>query len=94
MCFAGLSAQTISSSVISSAGSTQANSQVSASWTLGEPVTGLMTNQGLQLSSGFHSQLNLEVLSVLEPNLEVSIKVYPNPTSEYLNIHNATGKKR
>ena len=84
-------AQTISSSVISTAGDSQTNSQIRASWTLGEPVTGLMTSSDNQLSNGYHAQLNLEALSITTPDLSASIFIYPNPATEYVMIKNNSG---
>jgi hypothetical protein len=88
-----MEAQSISPSIISSAGSTQNASGITMNWTLGEPVVGLMTNQGLQISNGYHKQLNLEVLSTQETNIEASILMYPNPVTDYLIVHNKSDTK-
>jgi hypothetical protein len=78
--------QTISKQVVSAAGKTQSNSNLEITWTLGEPIVGLMTNGGNQLGNGYHPSLNLQALSMEENNLDVQIKVYPNPTTQLLYV--------
>ena len=80
-------AQTISKKVIGAAGKTQSNSNLQVSWTLGEPVVGLMTASGRnQLANGYYPALNLQVLSVEDNAIEAQIKVFPNPTSQFLYV--------
>lgn len=77
--------QSISKQVLSTSGKTQSNSNLKVSWTIGEPVVGLMTAGGRnQLANGFHPALNLQVLSVEDNSMEAQIKVFPNPTSQFL----------
>ena len=78
--------QTISKQVLSNTGKTQSNSNLEITWTIGEPIVGLMTNGGNQLGNGYHPSLNLQVLSIEENTLDVQIKVYPNPTSQLLYV--------
>lgn len=78
--------QTISKQVIGTAGRTQSNSNLKVSWTVGEPVVGLMTAGGNQLGNGYYPALNLQALSVEDNVLDVQLKVYPNPTSQLLYI--------
>ena len=79
--------QTISKKVIGAAGKTQSNSNLQVSWTLGEPVVGLMTASGRnQLANGYYPALNLQVLSVEDNAIEAQIKVFPNPTSQFLYV--------
>ena len=78
--------QSISKQVIGSAGATQSNSNLKVSWTVGEPVVGLMNAGGNQLGNGYYSSMNLQTLQVEDHLLEAQIKVYPNPTSEMLYI--------
>lgn len=86
--FFGIScqAQSISSSVISTAGKINNSASTQLNWTLGEPIVKLMTNTGTQISSGYHNQLNLQALSVEDNDINAFIKIYPNPTSDYLII--------
>lgn len=78
--------QTISKQVIGAAGKTQSNSNIKVSWTAGEPVVGLMTAGGLQLGNGYYPAMDLQALSVKDTNLDVQIKIYPNPTSQLLYV--------
>ena len=91
--FFAAGAQSISSSIISTSGESHTNSQLSASWTLGEPITGLMTSSDNQLSNGYHSQYSIETLSVRVPDVKASILIYPNPATEYLMINNSSGNE-
>jgi hypothetical protein len=77
-------AQTISKQVIGAAGKTLSNSNLSLSYTVGEPIVGLMSNAGMQLSNGNHNGLNIQALNIEDNNLNVQIKIYPNPTSQFI----------
>jgi hypothetical protein len=77
-------AQSISKSVIGMAGKTQTNGGLSVSWTAGEPIVGLMTGGGNQLGNGYYPSLNIQALSKEDFTMEIAIKVYPNPTSNFL----------
>ena len=79
-------AQTISKSVIGSAGKNTSNSTVKLSWTTGEPIIGIMTAGGNQLGNGYYPALNLQALSVEDNVLDVQLRVYPNPTSQSLYV--------
>jgi hypothetical protein len=76
--------QTVSKQVIGTAGKTQSNSNLKISWTTGEPVVGLMTAGGNQLGNGYYPALNLQALSVEDNTMDVQLRVYPNPTSQFL----------
>lgn len=79
--------QTISKKVIGTAGKSQSNSNLKISWTLGEPVVGLMTASGRnQIANGFYPALNLRVLSLEDNFMEMQIKVFPNPTCQFLYV--------
>ena len=78
--------QSISKHVIGSSGTTLSNTNFKISWTIGEPVVGLMTSGGKQLGNGYHPALNIQALSVEENLLDVQIRVYPNPTSQMLYV--------
>ena len=79
-------AQSISKQVIGAAGKTQSNGNSKLSWTVGEPVVGLMTAGGNQLGNGYYPALNLQALSVEDNVLDVQLRVYPNPTSHSLYV--------
>ncbi len=73
--------QTISKQVIGSSGNTQSNSNLKVSWTVGEPVVGLMTAGGNQVANGYHPAMNLQALSIDDDLMDLQLKVYPNPTT-------------
>ena len=79
-------AQTITKQVIGASGKTLTNSNLKLSYTIGEPVVGLMTAGGKQLSNGYYPALNLQTLSVEDNTIDVQLKVYPNPTSNLLYV--------
>ena len=78
--------QTISKQVVGTSGLTLTNSNLKLSYTVGEPVVGLMTAGGNQLGNGYYPALNLQTLSVEDNVLDVQLKVYPNPTSQSLYV--------
>lgn len=78
--------QSISKSVIGTAGKNQNNGNLKISWTSGEPVVGLMTAGNIQLGNGYYPAMDLKALSIEDNNMELQIKVYPNPTSQMLYV--------
>ena len=79
-------AQSISKQVIGTSGKTLNNSNLKVSYTVGEPVVGLMTAGGNQLGNGYYPALNLQALSVEDNVLDLQLRVYPNPTSQSLYV--------
>jgi hypothetical protein len=79
-------AQSISKQIIGAAGKTQSNGNLKLSYTVGEPVVGLMTAGGNQLGNGYYPAMDLQALSVEDNVLDVQLKVYPNPTSQSLYV--------
>ena len=73
--------------VIASAGGYNVNGALSISWTLGETIIPTFTSQdgSLILAHGFQQKL---IITAVEENLDlqVKIKVFPNPASEVVNI--------
>jgi hypothetical protein len=78
-------AQSITPEVIASAGEHYDNGTVQLSWTLGEVMIDTYDNGTNILTQGFH-QTQLTVTSIEEELTDVRMSLYPNPTSEYLNI--------
>ena len=78
--------QSISKQVVGTSGKTLTNSNLKLSYTVGEPVVGIMTAGGNQLGNGYYPALNLQALSVEDSVLDVQLKVYPNPTSQSLYV--------
>jgi len=82
ICCPGLLAQ----QVVATAGSTFDNSGRSITFTIGEGVAQTLTNGDLTLTQGFH-QTTVSVKSISElKELDFSISVSPNPTSDFLKI--------
>jgi hypothetical protein len=78
--------QSISKQVIGAAGKTQSNGNSKLSYTVGEPVVGLMTAGGNQLGNGYYPAMDLQALSVEDNVMGVQLRVYPNPTSQSLYV--------
>ena len=82
-----VSAQSISPQVIASAGTHYSNGSAQLSWTIGEPVITTVSNGNNIITQGFHQTL-LTVTSVEEQSVAgMNVTVYPNPTSDLLNIN-------
>ncbi len=85
-----VSAQTISHSVVASAGAnhTDETSGISISWTLGEPVIGtLESGDGtIILTQGFQQGSLAGDVIVVPIDFSAEITVYPNPVTNYVNI--------
>jgi hypothetical protein len=73
-------------SVISNGGDYISNSQVYASWTIGEPVTGTIQNNSYCFTQGF--QQSRIFLTSVDENLpdKCSIIAYPIPASNQINL--------
>ena len=81
-CCSGLLAQ----QVVATAGSTLGNANGSISYTIGEGVAQTLTKGGKTITQGFH-QTTMSVTMVSElKDLDFSISVFPNPTSDELTL--------
>jgi hypothetical protein len=78
--------QSISKQVIGTSGKTLTNSNLKVSYTVGEPVVGLMTAGGNQLGNGYYPAMDIQALSIEDNTMAVEIKLYPNPTSQSLYV--------
>lgn len=88
VCFTATS-QTVSRSVISSAGTTLTSNGERVSWTLGEPVVGTMSGGRHQLGNGFFPSMDISVfLAEPEKKTVSNIEVYPNPSTSFVTIRN------
>lgn len=85
-------AQSITPEVIASAGEHYDNGSVQLSWTLGEVMIDTYDNGTNILTQGFH-QTELTVTSIEETLSDVRMNLFPNPTSEYLNIELGNNEK-
>lgn len=83
-----VSSQTISKQVIGPGGSTVENGTNKLSYTTGEVLVGAMTSEdgSIQLGNGYYPSLDLEALSVENPELQLNLKIYPNPVTEVFYI--------
>ena len=89
--FVGM-AQSIEPEVIASAGEHFDNGTTQLSWTLGEVVIDTYDNGTNILTQGFH-QTQLTVTSIEETLADIRVNLYPNPTSEFLNIELGNNEK-
>ena len=73
--------------VISANGGTATAAGTEVSWTIGEPITATVSDGTTTLTQGFHqSKLTVTVINDIQI-AGVEIKVYPNPTSDYVTVH-------
>jgi hypothetical protein len=70
--------------VVGTSGSYTENASGSVSWTIGEVIIETGTGGTHEATQGFH-QSNIWVLGVEELS-ELEISIYPNPTSDFVNI--------
>ena len=80
--------QTISKQVIGPAGATYENGTNKLSYTAGEVLVGAMTSEdgSIQLGNGYYPSLDLSTLNTESPELQLQVKVYPNPVTEAIFI--------
>ncbi|MDC8006067.1 T9SS type A sorting domain-containing protein [Aureisphaera galaxeae] len=79
-------AQSLGQTVMANSGATISGASNTLSFTLGEPVIGMIDN-GESLGQGFWLGAIVEItLSTEDFSLEANATVYPNPVSNYLNI--------
>jgi len=83
---------TISKQVIGSSGTTFENGTNKLSYTCGEVAVGAMTAQdgSLYLGNGYYPSLDLSTLNTESPELQLQVKVYPNPVTEAIYITHPT----
>ncbi|MEP7194906.1 MAG: T9SS type A sorting domain-containing protein [Saprospiraceae bacterium] len=79
-------AQTITPSVIASAGAVMKSGNVSLEWTLGEVITETKSTSNLIVTQGFH-QTKIGPTAIQNYSIN-GIDVYPNPVNSKLNIVN------
>jgi hypothetical protein len=78
--------QSLTPTVIASAGNYYENGNLSLSYTLGELAVSTLSNANLILTQGFQ-QPSLIINSVNNPGqIDWSIIAYPNPVADYLNV--------
>ena len=90
--FSAYSQPTISKQVIGPGGQTFENGNNKLSYTVGEVAVGAMTDEDgtFQLGNGYYPSLNLSTLNTETPELQLLVKVFPNPTKEVIYITHPT----
>ena len=90
--FSANSQPTISKQVIGPAGATFENGNNKLSYTAGEVVVGAMSDEdgSYQLGNGYYPSLDLSTLNTESPELQLQVKVYPNPVTEAIYITHPT----
>lgn len=72
--------------LVSTTGGLYSDAQLNVSWTIGEPVIETFTDENYVLTQGFQQQgLVLVGIESFNDQFE-ALRVYPNPTSDYVNI--------
>ena len=84
--------QSISKQVIGPGGQTFENGNYKLSYSVGEVAVGAMTDEDgtYQLGNGYYPSLNLSTLNTENPELQLQVKVFPNPTKEVIYITHPT----
>ena len=84
--------QSISKQVIGPGGQTFENGNNKLSYSVGEVVVGAMTDEDgtYQLGNGYYPSLNLSTLNTETPELQLQVKVFPNPVKEVIYITHPT----
>jgi len=78
---------TTAQEVVSASGGTATAAGTQVSWTIGEPVIATISDANNTLTQGFH-QTKLTVTAINDIQVSgVEIKVYPNPTSDFVTVH-------
>ncbi len=84
--------QTISKQVIGPSGATFKNENNKLNYTAGEVIVGAMTDEDgvVQLGNGYYPSLDLSTLNTESRELQLKVKVYPNPVTEAIIITHPT----
>ena len=84
--------QTISKQVIGPGGQNFENGTYKLSYTTGEVAIGAMTseNGNIQLGNGYYPPLDLSTLTSETHELQLKVKVFPNPTKKVIYINHPT----
>jgi hypothetical protein len=84
--------QTISKQVIGPGGQTFENGNNNLSYSVGEVAVGAMTDEDgtIQLGNGYYPSLDLSTLHTETPELQLQVRVFPNPTKEVIYITHPT----
>lgn len=72
--------------VLAVAGKEAANGNTSISYTIGEPIILTLQNGTIKLTQGFQQNVYSIATLTKENNLDLSVKVFPNPVSNLLQV--------
>ena len=74
------------------AGATFENGNNKLSYTVGEVAVGAMTDEDgtYQLGNGYYPSLDLSTLNTETPELQLQVKVFPNPATEVIYVNHPT----
>ena len=86
-CSSFLFSQSLERSVVSTQGSDFQNANLRVSWTLGEPVSEVISSSQNQLDQGYQQALDA-VISLREQGDVRNPIVFPNPFSDVISIEN------
>jgi len=82
-----LSAQSLSPTVVASAGGYATGGDYSLSWTLGEVAVTTLTGANFILTQGFQQPWELDIGNAIDnPAYDWSIQTYPNPVHDLLRL--------
>ena len=81
----GANAQTASPELVSSSGDSFNNTSYQLDWSIGECITGTHSAGDYVITQGLH-QGNYVVTSVEDLRSDISMSVYPNPTSDFISL--------
>ena len=90
--FSSYSQPTISKQVVGPGGQTFENGNNKLSYTVGEVAVGAMTDEDgtYQLGNGYYPSLDLSTLNTETPELQLQVKVFPNPATEVIYVNHPT----
>ncbi len=78
-------AQTASPELVSSSGDSFNNTSYQLDWSVGECITATHTAEDYVITQGFH-QNSYVVTSVEDLRTDISMFVYPNPTTDFVSL--------
>jgi len=90
--FSAYAQPSISKQVIGPSGATFENGNNKLSYSVGEVAVGAMTDEDgtYQLGNGYYPSLNLSTLNTETLELQLQVKVFPNPAKEVIYITHPT----
>lgn len=77
--------QTVSPELVSSAGDSFNNTSYQLDWSIGECVTATHSAGAYVITQGFHQNTYI-ITSVEDLRADIEMLVYPNPTSDFINL--------